>query len=218
MYCQEIKQKIDSKIVEANNQLKQVEDSLLDDLYSLKINFEKKLNENKLFEYEIQERIKLWNKQLNSGEFKSDSEKLNRIYVEIEIYLKFLEEKKNIILNCKKFDELCYFEEKFFKFDKKILGEIKRTIDNTIRFRIFLSSKMFLNSLCYLIYSLGYFIMGFCYFFTALLSVLIGCYENLLKNRIKKILYVLLNKSKVDKEKKYEQCEQLQIEYVSNES
>ena len=40
----------------------------------------------------------------------------------------------------------------------------------------------------------------------------------LFKNRIKAILYVLLNKSKVDKEKKYEQCEQLQIEYVSNES
>ncbi len=181
VYFQDVKQKIETKAQEAHIQLKLVQESLVEELISLKNNCEKSLNETKLFEIEINDRVKLWTKQLNSGEFKSDSEKLNRIYVEIDTYMRALEEKKNIVSSYVHFQEICYFEEKFFKFDKKFLGQIRKTIDisnmKLVRFKLLIGSKMLLKSVCHLSKSLGFLLIGMWYLISGLLLLLISSFK-----------------------------------------
>lgn len=223
LYYQDVKQKIENKVQEAHLQLKIVQDNLLEEFCFLKNSYEKTLNENRLFETEMQEHIKLWNKQLNSGEYKANSEKLNRVYIDIETYMNNIEDKKKTIANYTRLQEVCYFEEKFFKFDKKFLGEIKKSLENhnvkLLRFKFIIGTKMFLNGFWHLITGLCYFLIGFWYIFSGILLLLIGCFkktkinfnfnEELFKIRVKTICSILFNNSI----KNESTNQQLQIQY-----
>ena len=205
VYCQVVKQKIEARTQDAHAQLKLVQESLVDELICLKNDCEKSLNETKLFEIEINERVKLWTKQLNSGEFKSDSEKLNKIYVDIDTYLRALEDKKNVVSKYVRFQEICYFEERFFKFDKKFLGQIRKAIEisNTklVRFKLLLGSKMLLTSVCFMAKAFGYLLVSLWYLLSGLLLLLVSSFrqtklnfnEELFMKRFKMVVYFIVN-------------------------
>jgi len=67
------------------------------------------LNRFELFKNETDSMINSLFKNLSSGEIKTNSHKLNQIYIQVNSYLDTIEENKKNILNFIKFKDICSF-------------------------------------------------------------------------------------------------------------
>ena len=162
------------KVQEAQNEIKSVQDALIIDIFALKNQHEKNLSEVKSFEQEVQEKLKLWSKQLGSHEFRwSSSVDLRVLQDEIELYLKLLDDKEKILVArgsmnnsvAKMFD----FEEasKPIRFERNCLGSIKtyRPPPVSLQARlvgdeIYSASKAITSGLWFLIFGVGLLVFG----------------------------------------------------------